>query len=436
MKSPRSLTALLTKYRENALLRRLFSVLSIDILVKISGIILLPVYLRLMTQKEYGLYSYLISIVLTFSLVLNFGLYIPLSKFYHDYKESDKKGKLIFTIFSLLFSILLLIVLIIYFFRLDFQIVYILFKNPVDYNSYRFAILLAIIVTVLNFMLTNYFFTSEKINVLKNYNIARIICINAITLGLLYILHANDKVEVRLGTTYLIELTLLILFSYFVYKEVRPAFDLKVAKAALKLGAPVMLSAIFGIVINFSDKFFLEKYGDFTDLSNYYLAVSCAAVIPMIFTSLQNAWLPSFLKEKNIAKNFKRTKKMISNLALLFSLLSLAMIIFVQFLFYTRIIPMKYQEVIYILPILLISQIIAALVPLYTNYLIYFEKTYIVSIVGFFICFIIFTASKLLIPKFGIYGAAFVSVISNLSYFITYYFIIRNLSRRYISADK
>src|SRR5688500_5740098 len=90
------------KYKQSILLNRLFAVLGIDILVKLSGVILLPVYLRLMTQDEYGLYNYLLSIILTFSLVLNFGLYIPISKFYHDYKDDLQKGKLLFTTFILL----------------------------------------------------------------------------------------------------------------------------------------------------------------------------------------------------------------------------------------------------------------------------------------------------------------------------------------------
>ena len=72
------------QYRNNLLLKRLTTILGIDILVKASGFILLPIYLRLMTQEEYGLYNYLLSIITTFAVVLNFALYIPLSKFYHD----------------------------------------------------------------------------------------------------------------------------------------------------------------------------------------------------------------------------------------------------------------------------------------------------------------------------------------------------------------
>ena len=125
----------------------------------------------------------------------------------------------------------------------------------------------------------------------------------------LFFFKDNDKVELRLISTYLIELILFIVFSYFLFAEMILAFNGKIAISAIKLAVPIMLSAIFGIVINFGDKFFLEKYGNFKDLSNYFLAASCAGLIPMIFTSVQNVWLPVFFKEKDIAVNFYKNKK-------------------------------------------------------------------------------------------------------------------------------
>src|SRR6188768_2676173 len=98
--------ARIERYKKSILFNMLLTVLSIDILVKVSGIVLLPVYLLLMTQEEYGLYGYLLSIILTFSIILNFGLYIPLSKFYHDYQDTEKRGKLLFTISLLLVTML------------------------------------------------------------------------------------------------------------------------------------------------------------------------------------------------------------------------------------------------------------------------------------------------------------------------------------------
>jgi O-antigen/teichoic acid export membrane protein len=204
------------------------------------------------------------------------------------------------------------------------------------------------------------------------------------------------------------------------------------ASRALILGLPVMLSSGFGIVINFSDKFFLEKYVSLSDLSTYYLGISCASIIPLIFTSFQNAWLPIFLKEKDLQRNIAKTRKMMLQLALVFLVISILVYLFVVTLFKLNVFAEKYSQTVYVLPILLISQIIAALVPLYTNYLVYFEKTHIASFTGIVICLLTIGLSLLLIPRYGVYGAATVSLTCNICYFVIYYFIIRMFKRSYL----
>ena len=434
MKVVRSLKKRIAHHRNNLLINRLFAVLSIDILVKMAGIILLPVYLRLMTQDEYGLYSYLLSIIFTFSVVLNFGLYIPLSKYYHDFENEEDKGRLLFTIFCLLAVILTFVIFPIYFFKWDYLLVKILFKNQIHYADYRGSVLLALLVTIGNFMLTSFLFTSEKIKHLKQYNFLRIICINIFAVLFLFILKNQDKVRIRLETTYIVEGILFLGFIYIFIKEVRIRFIQKIAVSGLKLAIPVMLSAVFGIVINFSDKFFLEKYGSFKEMSYYYLAVSCASVIPLIFTSFQNAWLPLFLKEKDLRKNVIKTNKLITRLFIIFMFLSCSILVFVWIILKLGIIQSKYHEVLYILPLLLTSQILAALTPIYTNYLVYFEKTHMVTLTGLIICCISLGLSLLLIPRWGVYGASTVSITSNACYFAIYFFIIRYYIQKKLNA--
>jgi O-antigen/teichoic acid export membrane protein len=430
MRVASSLKKWITPYKENLLINRLFAVLSIDILVKLAGIILLPVYLRLMTQEEYGLYGYLLSIIFTFSVVLNFGLYIPLSKYYHDFEHEEDRGRLLFTIFCLLAIILTVVIFPIYFFKWDYLLVKILFKNQIRYTDYRGSVLLALIATIGNFMLTNFLFTSEKIKQLKQYNFLRIICINSLAIIFLFLLKNQDKVRVRLEATYIVEGILFLGFIYIFIKEVRTRFSSKIALSGLKLAIPVMLSAVFGIVINFSDKFFLEKYGSFKEMSYYYLAISCAGVIPLIFNSFQNAWLPLFLKEKDLRKNVAKTNKLIVRLFAVFTILSCSIQFFVWLILSMGIIQSKYHETLYILPLLLIAQILAALTPLYTNYLVYFEKTHVVSITGLFVCCVSLGLSLLLIPRWGVYGAGIVSIASNASYLAIYFFIIKNYIRK------
>ena len=431
MKAVRILKAKIAKYKENVLLNRLITVLGIDILVKVSGFLLLPVYLRLMTQEEYGLYSYLISIILTFSLVLNFGLYIPLTKLYHDFHRDVEKGKLLFTITTLLICLLIVVLLPTYLFRWDYQLIEVLFKNTVNYNDYRFGVLLAVVASVFNFMLSNFFFASEKIDQMKRYNIWRIVAINLISLAALYFFIGTDNVEIRLTSTYIVEFILFCIFSYLYIRELKYGINGKVLIISLKLAFPIMVSAIFGIIINFSDKFFLEKYGggekgsSFNELSYYYLAIACASIIPTIFTSFQNAWLPLFLKEKDLKANVAKTSKFTLRLSVIFLFISACILIFMKIIISTGIISARYEKALYVLPILLISQIIASLVPLYGNYFVYFGKTYITSLTGALISLVTLGLSFLLIPPYKVYGAALVSVGSNLCYLIIYYFIVK-----------
>src|SRR5437868_12053235 len=120
-------------------------------------------------------------------------------------------------------------------------------------------------------MLTNFVFISERINHVKKYNIWRIVLINGSSLLLLFYLSGSDAVKLRLEATYVSELVVFLAFSFFLVREVVFHFDKKLMIRSLRLGLPVMLSSGFGIVINFSDKFFLEKYVSLAGLSPYYL---------------------------------------------------------------------------------------------------------------------------------------------------------------------
>ena len=420
---------------ENIILKRLLTVLSLDILVRASGFILLPVYLRLMTQEEYGVFNYIQSIITTFSLVLNLGLYVSQSKLYHDFTSAEEKGKLIFSIHSVLFLVLIIIMLPVYMLRLDYNVVKVLFKTTIHYDSYRIWILLMVIVSVFSFMLNNYFYTSERIKGVKWYNLMRIIGINVCSVVFLYLLKGQDAVKVRFAVMGIMEALLLLLFYPFAVKRMVLKLERKIISKSIKIGFPIMLSALFGVVINFGDKFFLEKYVGFKKLSVYYLAFSCASIIPMIFNSLQNVWLPLFLKEKDIRRNIQKTNKLLLRLVIGLLLLSLMMMAGIVVLLYLKIVPPTYHEVLYVMPLLLIGQTIGCLSPLYSNYLVYFEKTKVVLWAGAFICLLSFTLNNVLVERWNMYGAAIASIISNTGYVAIYYFYVRYYKEKFLKIS-
>ena len=416
---------------KEVIISRLTGVLSIDILVKASGFLLIPLYLILMTQAEFGLYNYILSIIQTLSLILNLGLYIPLSKYYHSQTAFRARGQLLFTIFMTLGIALLVILFPLYLLNIDYFIIRFLFNAAFDYDKYRLLILAGLVVTTLSFTYNSYLFTSEKIKQINAYNVCRIVFINIASIIALYAID-YDNVGTRLIFTYVGELVLLMVFATSLLKQIVPSFNVSLIKSALNMGLPVMLSAVFGIIVNFGDKFFLEKYGTLEDLSVYYLAISFASIIPLVFASFQNVWLPVFMKEKDVEKNYQKTRRIITRLILAF--LTLAVLIWTGFmvLLHTGIVPWKYNEVTGILPIILLSQIVASIVPLLSNYFVYFGKTRIVSVAGFFVSALTLLIALLLIPGLNIYGAGLTVLFSNVLYLVIYYYTVRTVKKNYI----
>jgi len=426
------LTTQWNKLRNNLLLRRLLTVLSLDILVKASAIILLPIYLHLMTQDEYGVFNYILSITYAFSILLNLGLYIPQSKLSHDYHDPVEKGKLFYTINMLLFGSCLFLVVPIYIFRLDYYAVSFLFKNAIHYDRYRLWVLLLTMTSLFAYMLTNYFYTVEMIDMIKKYSFSRVIGINVISILALYFLKKRDAIVIRFISIGVVEGLLLIIFYRHYIRKWVASLDKQLVIKCLALGLPVMLSNVFNTIINFGDKFYLEKNVGYKTLSIYYLGFSCASVISLLSNSLQNVWLPMFFKEKDLIKNLGKTKKMVLRLVWILTGLSLAIMLAVIVCLRLGIIPANYGPIVYVLPLLLAGQIVICLALLYSNYLVYFEKTSLILWSGLAISAISTLLNMTLIPRFEIYGAAATLLVANACYLVIYFFIIKYYKKRHL----
>jgi O-antigen/teichoic acid export membrane protein len=411
------------RYKKSPILKKTSSILSVDILVRSSGILLLPVYLLLMTQQEYGLYNYIISIVTTFSIILNFGLYVSQSKYYSDADTREKQQQVLFNISLLLTILLALVITPMYVLHLDYALVKVLFKNDIDYESYRWLILLAVVVTVYSLILSNYFIISEKIGLFRNYGIFRLLAVHALVILALYLNH-SDSIKTRLLYTYITETVVLLVFFTFYIRDMRAVPDWKWMPQALKLSIPIMFSALWGMLSNYSDKFFLEKYGTARDLSWYYLAFSLSNVLYMICTAVQNAWLPNFLKDKDLKINMANTRKLISRLSIALVVIGVLLVIGLYIAIQVSIISPKYTPALYLLPVLCAAQLLNGISLIYSNYMIYLGKTHWTLYIGIITSIAGVTGSYLIIPLFNIYGAVFVYLGVQVIYLCLYHMVV------------
>jgi len=212
-----------------------------------------------------------------------------------------------------------------------------------------------------------------------------------------------------------------------------PKVNLGLAVKALKIGLPIMGSAILGVFVNFSDKYFIEKYCSLADLSVYYLSFTLANIITIVFSAFQNVWLPLFLKEKDVSLNLAKTKKTFLVLGGVFVAIALFIWFGLFMAIFFEIIDEKYSGVLRILPYAMITCIISGLTGLLSNYVIYWNMTFLTILFGVFVACISLPLNYFGSKLYGILGVSVVGVLVSAVQFNLYYIFILIKKKQYVN---
>lgn len=412
-------------YKNNELTNRFAKILSLDILVKGGMFFLYPIYIRLMTVEEYGVYGYLFNIISVFALSLNFGMYIAQAKQYHDVDIKDR-GEYLFNINLFLSIALGISLLLIFSTRADFQIIKFLFDKPIDYSSYRNWVILGIVNSIYGLMAYNYFMTSAQIKYYQIQNVLKLIFVNALVI---YMMKADfgDNILVRIKYTSLMETAILLPFLYIYLRHIRFTININHIKSALFIGLPAMLSSIIGVFYSLADRKILEQYRSHEVLGIYTLGVVLSGIIYMIFSAFQNSLLPFFFREKDKKENYSRTTRVVKKITYLLLAASAMMYLITIVLIYFKVLKPEYSAVLPVMPVMLLTQIVQAISSLYANYYVYFNKNYYSIFISIFSAIANIVLCLLLIPTLGMGGAVWSTfIITSIMCFVNYRFAYKN----------
>lgn len=410
----------------NEIFSRFIKIFSVDVLVRGANFFLIPVFLRIMSQEEYGTYGYLYSFSTTMSAILCFGFYVALIKLYADtISDKTKQGSMLFTLTISQFALLILSIIIVYIWGIDIDFFSFLNKtNSVGSNQYlvyRNFVFVAAASMVLSGYLTFFLVSSERIRGLQTFNILRLVLTNLMAILVIYF-SDGDAVFQRLAVTYSMELILTLFYSIIIYKNFTFKFSKFFLMKTLKIGLPITASSITFAVVNFGDKFFVAKYSGEKGMAIYYLGFLLATIILVIYQSFNFVWNPLFMKEKDLVVLRRKTNRYLWIIAL--GLGSIGVLIWIGAFvgLKVNIIPQDYNQILQILPFLIISQLISAMALLMINYMTYFEKTYIQAFVGIGLSLIGYYLYDFMGERFGVIGISIGIMFLNTLMFIFYYF--------------
>ncbi|MEO8210075.1 MAG: oligosaccharide flippase family protein [bacterium] len=395
------------------------------IVSKTINFILLPLYTNFFSSEELGLYNLVYSIW-AFSMVFySVGLETSFLKFFIERNNKDSKtdvysSTLIGTaITSLFFSAILFI--------LSFYLPYWLsFSNPE-----KGVRLIQLVSFVMLFDLLYRFpllLLRCELRAKMFIFISNLFFISNLLLNIFFIIILKYNVE-AIFYSYLISSIIALVCGLFVTKDfIEIKFDSYIFKKMVILGSNFILMGFFLIVIEQSDRFFLNYFYDESVVGIYSTCYRLGSILLLAIMAFKLSWTPYFL---NIAKDSK-SKVHIAKIFTYFIFTGLLMFLFF-FLFLDDIVRLNifgfeiinrnFWSGLKIVPAILLSFFFWGLylnfsvIPLFTEKPVYLIW---ITLAG---CLLNLALNFILIPRYEILGAAFATLISYIFMFVVLYFV-------------
>ena len=390
-----------------------------NIIIAAVGYLLLPIYLRLMTQEEFGEFSFIISIMSSFSLILSLSLYVPFIRNYcADETDDLMRSNLVSTVFNSLFIWLIIIDLFLLLAKPLIIDIYIGFFNISNFaNEKYYLVLLSLNTGGILLYCYSLLMAKKNTRAIITFTLSRFIFVSASSLIFIYFnFLGQESVINRLFGVFIAELlvTLAYLLIY-VIPNISLRINLLLLKDQFKIALPLIPSGLIGLITVAFDRGLITEHHGLKELANYNLAMMALVPMHMVMTATQVAWAPHLFSLKDPKSAMRQTIK-IMKIAFLLMIISAPLLSFAIYLaLIYNFIGAEYSVVPKIIIYASIGVIALVLLQLNNNMFVYLKKTKYQFGIGLMILIINLSVNILLIPNYSFYGATVAAGLANLT---------------------
>ncbi len=242
------------------------------------GFVLIPIYVNYFSTAEYGIFSLIqLSSVLA-AAFFHFGSSSALSRFYYDDKQFSayKKNFSISFFLSLIGALIML--LIISFLKKNISTL--LFSN-IKYQNHIFIMFMFGTLSIVN---QNFFVLIRLLHKSKLFvfvNILNLLITFSITILLL--LKYDLLLYAPMFGFFMSQFIIFVFLSIYLYKYFTLKIDIQLAKKYFKWGLPVAASGVVYYLLDWSDRFIIERFQGLSAVGIYSLGYKVAMVIHASF---------------------------------------------------------------------------------------------------------------------------------------------------------
>jgi O-antigen/teichoic acid export membrane protein len=375
-----------------------------------------------LSPEDYGIVGYLQVYSQVMATVLMFGFHGAQTRYFYEFKEDKEKiGRFLFSMNAYLFVVLLFICLSL---SLGGRYLYHYFSiEGIPYHPYIPIIIWTVFFQIFNQMVTSYYLASKEY---KKCAVLQILLFLGTTSAVIFFVVYREQGALGQLLGLLCGQILFFIFFYgpyarkFIYK-----FSWNSVKICLAFGIPIVFHLLAGVIHNSIDRVILEKYVSISELGIYTLGYQIGMIMSVITTSVNKAWQPNYFEF--MSSHMLKEQKLFENRRMFaFWMIGVGSICLTGMLwakeFLALLTPEKFHASSEVVPIILFGYLFQGLYFLAVSTLFQFKKTKFLPFITVSSAIVNICLNFIFIPKYGIYGAAYATVISfSFQAFVVYY---------------
>ena len=268
---------------------------------RILAVLLLPLYTRYLSPSDYGKVETLIALTTVAGIVLRFGITSAFFRFYFDSPEPERRRLVLRT--SFWFTMTMATAGLVAGLAFSGELAQVLFGSADD-RELVMAAFVGLWAGMNYEQLTSLFRVEERSVAFVSASLANILLTIGATLILVVALD-KGPIGVIVGN---FTGTLLVYGALIGYR--REQLGLQLDRGLLRemnrFGVPLMPTALFLWTTNFSDRLFLVRLADTTEVGLYSVGVRLASAMVLLLTAFRMAW-PAFAYSIEDDREARRT---------------------------------------------------------------------------------------------------------------------------------
>lgn len=377
-----------------------------------------PIFTRLLGSEQFGIFSLFHSWVLIITCLMGLGINSSIGTGLYNFKNKYIE----FRNSILLFSTIICII--------ELFLIFIFGKIISGIVGISYYLIIAIGITaftqyIINFAQFSYIYEKKA---WSNFFLSISTAFLGVIISLIFIkyLPNNLKYIGRINGILItnICISIIIWVTFFAKK---PIFIKKeYLKFGLMVGFPIVFHSLSQQILGQSDRVMMQMFSiSNAEIGIYSLFYTLCSVMTTISSSLNNAWCPFYYDDVDNNRWIEINKKS-KNYIELFSVLTIGFILLSREVSYI-IGDNSYWSGINIIPILALAVYFTFMYQFPVNFEFFHKKTKIIALGTVFSGLLNILLNYLLIPKYGMYGAAIATLLSYIALFIAHSIIVYSM---------